>query len=183
LSEPKASFRSPKADACGPPDCRPPNPVWTVCVGCGAGFGADAYSDRMDCLRSDFEGPFAAPLAAPRSFDGRVGGAGAAPKKSRPRRDSAGLVCFGGAGCALEGGCVMWGGPVLGRAGGETSSPKRSIDGFPGLFIEAGCLWDEVRSTFELLGAGVGCHTVSQWFRRASVYMPGHHHPRLPGRA
>ncbi len=160
LSEPNASFRSPNADARGAPDCRPPKPpAWAGCAGCagcGAAFGADAYSDRMDCLRSDFDGPLAVPPTAPRSFDGRAGAAGGAPKKSRPRRDSAGLVCFAGAGGALDGGCVPSGGPVLGRAGGVTSSPKRSIDGFAGRLAEAGCLWDVERSTFDPLD-GVGC--------------------------
>ena len=100
LSELKASFRSPKAD-CGTPDCSPPRPPAGCAgcgAGCGAGFGADAYNDRMDCLRSDFDGPLAAPLAVPRSLEGRAGAAGGAPKKSRPSRDSVGLVCFGGAG-------------------------------------------------------------------------------------
>src|SRR2546430_13465730 len=56
----------------GGPDCSPPRPP-AGCTGCGAGLGADAYSDRMDCLRSDFDGPLAAPLAAPRSLEGRAG--------------------------------------------------------------------------------------------------------------
>jgi hypothetical protein len=110
----------------------------------------------MDCLRSVLDGPLAAPPATPRSVEGRAGAAGGAQKKSRPRRDSAGLVCLAGAGCAFEGGCVLRGGPVLGRAGGETSSPKRSIDGFVGLLTEAGCLWDEARSMFEP-EADTGC--------------------------
>ena len=51
---------------------------------------------------------------------------------------------------------MLRGGPVLGREGGETSSPKRSIDGFDGLVAAAGCLWDEARSMFEPLDAGTG---------------------------
>jgi hypothetical protein len=43
-------------------------------------------------------------LVDPRSLDGRAGGAGELLKKSSPRRLSAGLVCFGGAGAAFGGG-------------------------------------------------------------------------------
>jgi hypothetical protein len=113
-------------------------------------FGVDAYNDRIDCFKSDLEGP-AAPPAAPKSLDGLAGAAGELPKKSSPSRDSAGFVCFAGAGCPFGGGCVPRGGPVLGLSGGEMSSPKRSMAGFASFFTAAvDCLWDVERSIFDL---------------------------------
>jgi len=73
----------------------------------------------MDCLRSGLDG-----AVDSTALDGRDGGAAEPPKKSRPRRESAGF-CLAEAVLAFEGGCVLIGGPVLGRAG--VSSPKRSI--------------------------------------------------------
>jgi hypothetical protein len=59
-------------------------------------------------------------------LDGLAGGAlWLPPKKSSPSNESAGLVCFGGAGSALGGAALLTGGPVLGR-GGAGSSPNRS---------------------------------------------------------
>jgi hypothetical protein len=90
-------------------------------------LGTVAYNDRIDCFKSDLDwgGAEASP---PRSLDGRAGAAaGELPKKSSPNRDSAGFVAFGGAGFALGGGCVPNGGPVLGLAGADISSPNRSI--------------------------------------------------------
>jgi hypothetical protein len=50
------------------------------------------------------------------------------PKKSRPRSESPGLVCFGGAGGPLGGGeCVIEGVVVAGRGVGRVLSPNRSI--------------------------------------------------------
>jgi hypothetical protein len=68
-----------------------------------ADFGADAYSERIDCFRSALDGAAGA-FVDPISLEGRAGGAGELLKKSSPRRLSAGFVCFGGAGAALGGG-------------------------------------------------------------------------------
>jgi hypothetical protein len=62
-------------------------------------------------------------------LEGFAGATGELLKKSNPRRDSAGLLCFAGAGAAFGGGWVPIGGPVLGRTGAVISSPKRSIVG------------------------------------------------------
>lgn len=100
---------------------------WCLTAGCPAGFAA--YRERIDCFKSArgaFEGAELAVLA------GRVGvEEPEPPKKSRPRRESPGLLCLGGAGSAFGGGgLVTGGGPVLGREGGEVvSSPKISIVG------------------------------------------------------
>jgi hypothetical protein len=92
----------------------------------------------MDCFRSVFDGPLGA-AALPESLDGLAGGAGALPKKSSPRRDSDGLVCFGG--------CVPIGGPVDGLAGAEISSPNRSMAGLCGALDAVACVWESDRST------------------------------------
>jgi hypothetical protein len=91
-------------------------------------LGAEAYSDRIDCLRSGLDGAAEAP-AGP-VLEGRAGGAELPPKKSRPKSESPAFVCFGGAGSAFGGGAlVAAGGPVLDRGGAGVASPKRSITG------------------------------------------------------
>lgn len=91
-------------------------------------------------------------MGAPKSLDGLAGGAAAdPPKKSNPRSESAGFVCLAAAASALGGGCDRIGGPVLGLAGAEVSSPNRSICGvaFWGARLEpAACLRDAERSNF-----------------------------------
>lgn len=62
-------------------------------------------------------------------LDGRLGGGASVPKKSRPRRESAGFVCFGGAGSDFGGGLAGPGPVVLALGGGPISSPKRSCCG------------------------------------------------------
>lgn len=83
----------------------------------------DAYSDRIDCLRSGREGPEdAGPV-----LEGLAGcELVLPPKRSSPRRESAVFVVFGGAGCAFGGTALLEGGPVLARGGAAAgSSPKR----------------------------------------------------------
>lgn len=82
----------------------------------------------MDCLRSGLE--FAAFDEVADVLEGRSGGAaGADPKKSSPRRESAGFAALGGAASAFGVGLDMCG-PVLGRAGADTgSSPNKSTTG------------------------------------------------------
>ena len=66
-----------------------------------------------------------APLA-----DLLIGAEGGPPKKSRPSRESPGLVGFGGAVALIGGGLVPGVSVVLGLAGGVgASSPKRSTFG------------------------------------------------------
>ncbi len=83
----------------------------------------------MDCLRSGLDGPdvragFEPVLEGlPRDEDGVL------PKKSKPSRESAGLVSFAGAAGAREGrggGFLAAGSVVLGLAGGEIVSLKKS---------------------------------------------------------
>lgn len=96
------------------------------CWGCGAAAGFEAYSERMDCLRSGLEG--AAEAAGP-VLDGLAGcDAGPPPKKSSPSSESPAFVCLGGAASAFGGAeRTFEGGPVLGRGGAGVSSPKRSM--------------------------------------------------------
>lgn len=128
---PKASFIPPNADCVGDVcDARPPNDSWRACCwgwGCAAGLGVEAYSDKMDCLRSGLDGAAEAP-AGP-VLEGRAGGAELPPRKSRPNSESPAFVCFGGAASALGGGARAAGGPVLDRGGAGVASPKRSITG------------------------------------------------------
>ena len=59
-----------------------------------------------------------------------VGADGGPPKKSSPNSESAGFVCdFGGADALGGGARVLGVSVVLGRIGGEMSSPKRSMVG------------------------------------------------------
>lgn len=73
----------------------PPNEAWRSCCGRGWGFGADAYKERMDCLRSgrdvaaEVEREDEMPEGAPEEAGG------APPKKSSPSSESAGLGCAG----------------------------------------------------------------------------------------
>lgn len=99
----KESFRSPNADCCCcccgdiMEDCRddPKFPIIGLCtLGCG-GFGEDAYSERIDLLRSGRE-----EVILPGSEltdEGRGEGAGAVPKMSRPSSElESGCFGFGG---------------------------------------------------------------------------------------
>lgn len=73
-------------------------------MGAAAGFGAEAYSDKMDCFKSERPGTPGV-VAAEAALDGRAGGADCVPpKKSRPSSESPPLFCFGGAAGALTGG-------------------------------------------------------------------------------
>ena len=72
-------------------------------VGCG--FGADAYSDKMDCFRSGLDWPGTPEVGA--ALEERGGAAGASDaKKSSPSKESAGLCgfacCCGGADSVLD---------------------------------------------------------------------------------
>lgn len=123
LSDPKASSIPPNADG-GAGDC-----CGCGC-GCGVGFGADAYNERILCFKSGRAAGCVFPALINEALEGRGGGAALeVPKKSSPSRESAGLVAFGGAAPAFGGGCVPTGGPVLGLAGADISSPNKSITG------------------------------------------------------
>jgi len=134
LRLPKASFMPPKADCVGDVcdwgDARPPNDSCRVCCccGCAAGFGTEAYNDRIDCFRSGLDGAAEAP-AGP-VLEGLAGGAELPPRKSNPNNEPPAFVCFGGAASAFGGGALAaTGGPVLDRGGAGAASPKRSITG------------------------------------------------------
>lgn len=82
----------------------------------------------MDCLRSGLEGT-AGPEGVEAELDGLPDVADSGPpKKSRPSKESAALVCLGGAeafgGAGRPGASV-----VLGLAGGSGTSPNRSTAG------------------------------------------------------
>lgn len=79
----------------------------------------------MDCFRSGLD--WVPGVAA--ALEGRFGGGASVPKKSKPSNESAGFVCFGGAGSAFGGGLVAIGAAVLALGGGGVSSPKRSCCG------------------------------------------------------
>lgn len=127
LRPPNASSKPRKLDAGA--DCMPPNEGWRSCCGGGCGFGAEAYSDRIDCFRSGLEG-----AVEPPGVDAELDGLpleddGGPPKKSRPSSESAAFVDFGGpedfgGGIRLLGVSV-----VLGLAGGSGTSPNRSTGG------------------------------------------------------
>lgn len=134
LRLPNASFMPPNADCvgdvCDCGDARPPNDSCRACCccGCAAGFGVEAYSDRIDCLRSGLDGAAEAP-AGP-VLEGLAGGAELPPRKSSPSSESPARVCFGGAASAFGGGAlVAAGGPVFERGGAGVASPKRSMTG------------------------------------------------------
>lgn len=102
-------------------------PPKAFAAGCGAGAaGFDAYSDKIDCFRSDL------PLPVPGVFgpvlDGRAGGADCVPpKKSSPSKLSPGRVCLGCAAGALGGaGLLNDGSVVLGLAGCGIADPESS---------------------------------------------------------
>ena len=82
----------------------------------------------MDCLRSGRDGT-AVPDGVESELDCLADDAdGGPPKKSRPSKESAALVCLGGAeafgGAGRPGTSV-----VLGLAGGSGTSPNRSTGG------------------------------------------------------
>lgn len=133
LRQPKASVSPPKASCgCvtggdGPPKagCRLYGGGWD------SALGADAYRERMDCLRSGLDGPVE-PSGLELTLEGRAGPEdGALPKKSSPRSESPCFVCRVVVGIALLGcGGVLELSVVLGRTGGAgASSPNISIVG------------------------------------------------------
>lgn len=91
-------------------------------------MGAEAYNERIDCLRSGLEG-IAEPDGVEAELDGLPEVAdGGPPKKSRPSNESAALACLGRAeafGGADRPGTSV----VLGLAGGSGTSPNRSTGG------------------------------------------------------
>ncbi len=91
-------------------------------------MGAEAYNERIDCLRSGLDGT-AEPDGVEAELDGLADVAdGGPPKKSRPSNESAALACFRGAEAC--GGAVRLGmSVVLGLTGGSGTSPKRSTGG------------------------------------------------------
>jgi len=112
-----ASFIPPKDDCCGDVcacgDDIPPNESPRACCsGWAAAAGFEAYSDKMDCLRSGLDGA----AAVGPVLDGRVGAADdPPPRKSSPSNESPALCCLGGAVSAFGGPLAATGGPVLGR--------------------------------------------------------------------
>jgi hypothetical protein len=101
-----------------------------VAAGAAAGFGAEAYSERIDCFRSGLDwvvelNGLDGPLDD-LSFDCEL------PKKSRPSNESPGLVGLVAAGAAgvLVTGFELGISAVLGLTGGVgVSSPNRSTLG------------------------------------------------------
>lgn len=117
-------------DCCIVGDCMPPKMSWLSCCGWDCVRGAEAYKERMDCLRSGLEGAAMLPGVelAPAGFIEEV--EGGPLKKSRPRSESPCFCCFGGATAAFGGGGRVLGvSVVLGRAGGVGMSPNRSTVG------------------------------------------------------
>ena len=91
-------------------------------------MGAEAYNERIDCLRSGLEG-IAEPVGVEAELEGLPDVAdGGPPKKSRPSNESAAFACLGGAdafgGADRQGTSV-----VLGLAGGSGTSPNKSTGG------------------------------------------------------
>lgn len=130
----KASVRPPK-ESCwfGGGDDKPPNEDCRLrmdCVGVGAGFGVEAYSDRIDCFRSGLE-----VLVEFNGFEAALEGLSCPcglPKKSKPSNESPVFVCLAGAGAAevLLTGFELGMSVVLGLTGGTgVSSPNRSMLG------------------------------------------------------
>ena len=111
-------------------DCIPPNEGWRSCCDCcwGCGFGAEAYNDRMDCLRSGLEGPVE-PAGVEDTLDGLTPEVDGPPKKSSPRSESAALDGLVGTVALGGGGRAPGVSVVLGLAGGSGTSPKRSMGG------------------------------------------------------
>lgn len=135
LKPPKASFRSLKLDCwtggdCTGGDCIPPKELWRSCWGCDCGFGAEAYSDRIDCLRSGRDWLTDPPMALPEALEGlSVGPVRGAPKKSRPSNESPCFACGLDEGGAFGGAAREAGSVVLGLAGGVGTSPRMSMLG------------------------------------------------------
>jgi hypothetical protein len=129
----KASVSPPNA-SCGrvAGDEGPPKEGCRLCGGgWDSAFGADAYRERMDCLRSGLDEP-SEPSGLELALDGRAGADVAVlPKKSSPRSESPCLGCRAIVGIALLGcGGVLVLSVVLGRTGGAgLSSPSISIVG------------------------------------------------------
>lgn len=78
-------------DCCVVGACMPPKMSWLSCCGCDCVRGAEAYRERMDCLRSGLEGAVAptgveVPLEG---LDKEVDGG--PPKKSNPKSESPGF--------------------------------------------------------------------------------------------
>ena len=128
-----ASSKPPKLEVeccCSGGDCIPPNEGWRSCCGCcwGCGFGAEAYNDKMDCLRSGLEEPVE-PAGVDDTLGGLIPALDGPPKKSSPSSESAALEGFVGAVALRGGGRAPGVSVVLGLAGGSGTSPKRSTGG------------------------------------------------------
>lgn len=110
----------------GAGDAISPKEVLRSC--CGGAGGGFAYRDRIDCFRSGREIPAELPGVEAVLAGRLVVGGLVSPKKSSPSSESPGLFGFGAAGGWL-GGATRVGSVVLGRTGGATSSPNKSMDG------------------------------------------------------
>lgn len=130
----------------------------------------------MDCLRSGLDGP-----VVPRAFEAVVDGlpwdgAGVLPKKSKPSKESAGLVSFGGAADVRRGIGGSFAADelvVLGRTGGDSvSSLKRStfcivrLDGGVGWLGDGEARCEEARSNFAF------CCTTFRGCSHSSLALP-----------
>ena len=132
----KASARPPK-ESCwlAGGDDRPPKEDRWLCEGCtggeaGEGFGAEAYSESIDCFRSGLE-VLLEPSGLEPALDGLSVDCGL-PKKSKPSNESPGRVGLATAGAAvvLFTGFDLETSVVLGLAGTTgVSSPNRSMLG------------------------------------------------------
>lgn len=167
----------------------PPKELWRSCCGWACDFGAEAYNESIDDLRSGRDIPDDAGAVAEALEGLSVGAEGGPPKKSRPSRESPCLACglsgaeaFGGA--AREEGSV-----VLGLAGGVGTSPSMSMlaGGFfigPGGWLDA----DDARCEVERSSCAFSLTILSGWelvlvsarTGRRSVFSPHRHRLRRP---
>jgi hypothetical protein len=90
-----ASVKAPRFDDwdCGD-DILPNEDVRSCWAGAGCGFGAVAYRDKIDCLRSGLDIPVDPPVVGAALPERLAGVDWLLPKKSNPNNESAGLVCF-----------------------------------------------------------------------------------------
>ena len=112
--------------------------------GWGDCFGAEEYNDRIDCFRSGLDVPDDKPPSE--ALEGRAGEVDdPPPKKSKPKSDSPGLLCFGGAFSAFGGTARKAAGSVVfGRGGAIGESPlTKSLFCILLLSLVAGWLEDD----------------------------------------
>ena len=113
--------------------------------GWGDVFGAEEYNDNIDCFKSGLEEPEDNPPSE--ALVGRAAEVDAPPpKKSKPRSDSPGLLCLGGALSAFGGTARNAAGSIVfGRGGamGE-SSPIKSLPCVLLASLTAGWLEEDV---------------------------------------